>query len=62
MFKSSMIAVHSSLRQFAGDNRGATSIEYALIASGISIVIVATVVSLGSNLQNLYTSVATAMK
>jgi pilus assembly protein Flp/PilA len=62
MFKSSTLAICTSLRRFARDDGGATSIEYALIASGISIVIVATVMTLGSNVQALFTSVATALK
>jgi pilus assembly protein Flp/PilA len=37
-----------TLRRFARDDSGATAIEYALIASGISIAIVGTIVNLGS--------------
>ena len=50
------------LRCFLGDEQGATSIEYALIASGVSIVIVGTVATLGSNVKGMYSSVATALK
>jgi pilus assembly protein Flp/PilA len=50
------------LHSFWRDQRGATAIEYALIASGISIVIVGTVASLGSSVKNFYTSLASAMK
>jgi pilus assembly protein Flp/PilA len=38
-----------TLRRFARDDSGATAIEYALIASGISIAIVGTIVKLGSS-------------
>ena len=62
MFKSSMQAMLISLRHFARDQRGATSIEYALIASGISIVIIGTIATLGSNVKSFYASVATALK
>jgi pilus assembly protein Flp/PilA len=48
--------------RFLHDDNGATSIEYAVIASGIAVAIAATVVSLGTNVQSLYSSVATAMK
>jgi pilus assembly protein Flp/PilA len=44
------------------DDSGATAIEYALIASGISIVILGTVATLGSNVKNMYTSVSSALK
>jgi pilus assembly protein Flp/PilA len=62
MFKSSTRAVGTSLRCFVGDVRGATAIEYALIASGISIVIVGTVATLGSNVKGFYSNVANALK
>jgi len=50
------------LRRFLRDERAATSIEYALIASGISIVIAATVFSLGNVVKSDYTGVSTALK
>jgi pilus assembly protein Flp/PilA len=62
MFKSSTHAAFTVLGRFLRDDRGATSIEYAMIASGVSIVILATVVTLGSTVKGFYTSVATALK
>ena len=62
MFQIPTPALHTSLRRFLHDERGATAIEYALIASGISIAIVGTVAVLGGNVQNFYSSVATALK
>ena len=62
MFKAYIRTIGPSLRRFIGSDRGATAIEYALIASGVSIVIVATVYGLGANVQGFYTSVATALK
>jgi len=62
MFTSSTRAIRRSLGRFLRDERGASAIEYALIASGVSIVIAATVVGLGSNIKGMYTSVATALK
>jgi len=45
------------------DERGATAIEYALIASGVAVAIASTVMSLGSAVRdNLYSNVATALK
>jgi pilus assembly protein Flp/PilA len=61
MFKSAHV-IGTALRRFLGDEQGATSIEYALIASGVSIVIVGTVATLGSNVKGMYSSVATALK
>ena len=37
--------------RFAADERGATAIEYALIASGVGMAIITTVFGLGSQLQ-----------
>jgi pilus assembly protein Flp/PilA len=59
MYKSSTLAL---LQRFWRDDTGATAIEYALIASGVSVVIVGTVATLGSNVKNFYSSVATALK
>jgi pilus assembly protein Flp/PilA len=41
---------------------GATAIEYSLIAAGIALAIVASVNQLGATVDNLFTSVLTAMK
>jgi pilus assembly protein Flp/PilA len=48
--------------RFMRDDGGATSIEYAVIASGIAVAIAAAVMSLGSSVSGMYSSVATAMK
>ncbi len=50
------------LRDFFADKSGATAIEYALIAGGISIAIVAAVGTLGTTLNATFTSVSTALK
>jgi pilus assembly protein Flp/PilA len=62
MFKSATAAIRTSLRRFAADTSGATAIEYALVASGISVAIVATVATLGTNVKGFYSNVATALK
>ncbi len=61
MLKSSTVSISTSLQRFLRDARGATAIEYALIASGVSIVIVVTIVGLGTNVKGLLTTVATAL-
>jgi pilus assembly protein Flp/PilA len=48
--------------QFFNDERGATAIEYGLIAAGISVAIITVVASLGSSLNTTFTSVQTALK
>ena len=47
---------------FLKDDSGATAIEYALIAGGISIVIVVAVSNIGTTLNATFTSVSTALK
>jgi pilus assembly protein Flp/PilA len=48
----------SALMRFWRDEAAATAIEYALIAAGISIVIVAAVNAVGSDVKGLYTNVS----
>jgi pilus assembly protein Flp/PilA len=62
MVQSSIQAIRRAADRFLSDERGATSVEYALIASGVSIVILGTVVTLGSNVKGFYQSVSTALK
>lgn len=44
------------------DTSGATAIEYALIGTIISIVVVASVTLIGTNLSAFFTSVATNLR
>jgi len=53
--------IAASVSRFLRDDNGATSIEYALIASGIGAVLAATIVNLGTTVKGLYTSVNSAM-
>jgi len=62
MVESSKFAIGATLCRFVRDDSAATAIEYALIASGISVAIVGTVATLGSNVKGFYSSVATALK
>jgi pilus assembly protein Flp/PilA len=48
--------------KFLSDQSGATAIEYCLIATGISIVIVVAVNGIGSSLNTLFTSVNSSLK
>jgi len=50
------------LLAFLNDDSGATAIEYCLIASGISIVILAGVNSVGTSLNSTFGTVSTQLK
>jgi pilus assembly protein Flp/PilA len=56
-----MTSLMNSLRAFARAENGATAIEYALIAGGISIVILTAVTSIGSTLNNTFGSVKSGL-
>ena len=47
---------------FLKDKSGATAIEYGLIAAGISIVIIASVNSVGSTLNTTFSGISTQLK
>ena len=47
---------------FLSNEKGATAIEYGLIAAGISLAIIAAVTGLGSNLNAKFTSLNTSLK
>jgi len=49
------------VRHFLYDESGATAIEYALIAGGISIVIVTAAQSIGTSLNSTFTSVSNGL-
>ena len=50
------------LRRFLDDDRGATAIEYGLIAAGIAVAIIVTVQVLGTQLDTTFSSVSTSLK
>jgi len=54
--------MRARISRFLADQSGATSIEYCLIAAGISIVIVTVVNGMGTQLNNKYSLVSTALK
>ncbi len=52
------VNVSESIRKFAADARGATAIEYGLIAAGIAVAIVVAVGFVGTKLTAMFTTVA----
>ena len=57
--KSKLGSTVAALRKrLVDDEQGATAIEYAMIAAGIAVAIVAAVSTLGSATSNLYANVA----
>jgi pilus assembly protein Flp/PilA len=55
-------AVRDTFRRFWHDEAGATSIEYALIASIISIAIITGAITLGNKLNSTFDYVSTLVK
>jgi pilus assembly protein Flp/PilA len=49
------------LRRFLWDERGATAIEYGLIAAGISVAIITVVNTLGSQLQSTFSNISSQL-
>jgi pilus assembly protein Flp/PilA len=47
--------------RFVRDERGVTAIEYGLIAGLISVVILVAVTAIGTSLQGLFQTIATAL-
>jgi pilus assembly protein Flp/PilA len=52
----------SKIVSFLKDESGATAIEHGLIATGISVVIIATVNAIGSSLNAKFDSISTQLK
>jgi pilus assembly protein Flp/PilA len=50
------------LIRFCKDEKGATAIEYGLIAAGISVAIIAVVNTLGTNLNTTFSSISSQLK
>ena len=48
-------------KRFAGDESGATAIEYGLIAAGIAVVIITAINTLGGQIGATFTNVANEM-
>jgi pilus assembly protein Flp/PilA len=58
MQKQSSLAL--TFRRFLKDESAATAIEYAMIAAGIAVAVVATVTALGSSVSAMFTTVKSA--
>ena len=50
------------IRKLIGNNRGATAIEYGLIAALIAVAAITAMRGLGTSLNSTFTNVSTAMK
>jgi pilus assembly protein Flp/PilA len=50
------------IMSFAGDENGATAIEYGLIAALIAVVIITALTTIGTNLNTSLTSVGNSIK
>jgi pilus assembly protein Flp/PilA len=50
-----------SIRRLLGDRKGVTAIEYGLIAGAIAVAIIASVLALGSDINNLFARTASAI-
>lgn len=63
MTKSSMLTALAARKaaRFADDESGATAIEYAMIASGVGAAVAAAVYTLGSQVKDLFTTLAGLM-
>jgi pilus assembly protein Flp/PilA len=62
MGKTASVYARNLFCKFLADEKGATAIEYGLLAAGISVAIIATVAALGTNLNTTFSSVSTAIK
>lgn len=56
-----MERIKSFARSFIGEEDGATMIEYALLIALIAIVVAVALVTLGNNIRDKYSSVATCV-
>jgi pilus assembly protein Flp/PilA len=54
--------MRTTLKRLIQDERGATAIEYALIAALIAVVIVTGVTAVGTKLSTTYNNIATSLK
>jgi pilus assembly protein Flp/PilA len=50
------------LRNFHRDKKGATAIEYGLIAALIAVVIITGVTAVGTNLSTTFTNISTTLR
>jgi pilus assembly protein Flp/PilA len=48
-------------QSYVNDRRGVTAMEYGLIASLVAVVIIGTLLTLGGNLNNIFSTVSAAL-
>jgi len=53
--------VRAAATDWLKDQTGVTAIEYGLIAGAIAVAIIATVISLGGNIKNLFATTGSAL-
>lgn len=53
--------MHNMIQKFLQDERGATSIEYGLIAAGIGVAVITLVGQVGTEVQNIFENVLTQL-
>ena len=53
--------MYSLIKHFAQDERGATSIEYGLIAAGIGVAVITLVGQVGEEIRTLFTNLDTQL-
>ena len=54
--------MYSMINKFLHDERGATSIEYGLIAAGIGVAVISLVSQVGGEIQTLFTNLKTHLQ
>lgn len=54
--------MYSLIQQFVRDERGATSIEYGLIAAGIGVALITLVSQVGGEIQGLFMDVRSSLQ
>jgi pilus assembly protein Flp/PilA len=54
--------MYSLLQQFVRDERGATSIEYGLIAAGIGVALITLVSEVGTEIRSIFTDVKNTLQ
>ncbi len=51
----------ATAKQFINDESGATAVEYGMIVALIAAIIIATVTTLGTQINNAFTAITTAL-
>lgn len=54
-------SMQNVMKRLARDEKGATAIEYGLIAAGIAVAIIAAVFALGDDIKDFFGAVSTAI-